>query len=124
MLVLVYTEVYNYIRCFLGFKVEKIKKTSVIFSKVMDYASQLKLTKKSVDYLDVTLDLNNSKYKPFNKPNSVSLYVNSKSNHPRKIINNLTAAINNRLCTISSDKDTFEASSGMYQTALNNSGYN
>ena len=96
---LVYTEVYNYIRCCLGFKVEKIKKTSVIFSKVMDYASQSKLTKNSVDYLDVTLDLNNSKYKPFNKPNSVSLYVNSKSNHPRKIINNLTAAINNRLCT-------------------------
>ena len=48
----------------------------------------LKLTieanKKTVNFLDVTLDLNSSTYKPYTKPGNVIQYVNRESNHPRR----------------------------------------
>ena len=45
------------------------------------------VNKKIVDFLDVTLDLNDSTYRPYTKPNASLLYVNKESNqppHPRR----------------------------------------
>ena len=41
---------------------------------------------KIVNYLDVTLNLNDGTYKPYRKPNDVTTYINVKSNHPPNII--------------------------------------
>ena len=37
---------------------------------------------KTVNYLDITLDLNTSSYKPFRKPNDTPCYIDKNSNHP------------------------------------------
>ena len=44
---------------------------------------------KIVNFLDVTLDLNNGTYKPYHKPNECTIYINSDSNHPKNIIKQL-----------------------------------
>jgi hypothetical protein len=104
-------------------KIESIKK---IICKVFS-EHNLRLTieanKKSVNFLDVTLDLRTGAYKPFTKPNSKPLYVHHKSNHPPSIIRNIPLGINRRLSSISSDKESFDAAIPPYQEALKNSGY-
>eukprot|EP00117_Sycon_ciliatum_P035757 scpid105136/ scgid0243/ len=57
---------------------------------------------KSVDFLDITLDLRTGKYRPYRKPNDRPLYVHHKSNHPPIIIQNLPSSISRRLTDISS----------------------
>ena len=51
-------------------------------------------------------------------------YVNSKSNHPPRIIQNIPKSINQRLSEISSDKESFDQAAPLYQNALHISGYN
>ena len=58
---------------------------------------------KIVNFLDVTLDLNSGLYKPFMKPNNTISYINKDSNHPPSIVRNIPAAVNMRLCSISSN---------------------
>ena len=63
--------------------------------------NNLKITadanKKVVNFLDVTLDLNTGKFKPYSKPPTTPLYVHSQSNHPPNILTNIPEAINWRL---------------------------
>ena len=73
--------------------------------------------------MDVTLDLNNGRFKPFNKPGNIPLYVHRKSNHPPNIIKNLPININKRLTELSSDLNTFNEAVPPYQDALTKSGY-
>ena len=87
----------------------------------------LKLTieanKKTVNFLDVTLDLNSSTYKPYTKPGNVIQYVNRESNHPPSVLRSIPEAINKRLSNISSDKHSFDLAVPPYQEALRKSGY-
>ena len=77
----------------------------------------------SVNFLDVNLDLSNGEFKPYMKPNDTPLYVHSQSNHPKKVLENIPLAVNNRLNRISSNKSVFDAASPPYQEALRNSGF-
>ena len=52
---------------------------------------------KSVDYLDITLNLTSGLFQPYRKPNDEALYINSKSNHPPTVIKQVPTAINRRL---------------------------
>ena len=56
----------------------------------MKYICDLKITieanKKVVNFLDITLDLNTEKFKPYSKPSNTPRYVHSKSNHPPNIM--------------------------------------
>jgi len=54
----------------------------------------IQANKKVVNFLDVTLDLNTGKFRPYAKPLSTPLYVHSESNHPPKILGNIPEAIN------------------------------
>ena len=104
-------------------EIEKAKKEICkIFAR-----NNLKITveanKKVVNFLDVTLDLNTGKFKPYTKPLSTPLYVHSQSNHPPKILENIPEAINRRLSSISSDQDVFNEAAPPYQEALRKSGY-
>ena len=77
-----------------------------------------------VDFLDVTLNLENCTFRPFIKPGDKPLYVHSKSNHPPSIIKNIPKGINKRLSKISSTKEIFDQASPAYQQELDRNGYN
>ena len=88
-----------------------------------DLKITIEANKKVVNFLDVTLDLNTGKFRPYAKSLSTPLYVHSQSNHPPKILENIPEAINRRLCSISSDEDVFNEAAPPYQEALRKSGY-
>ena len=105
-------------------KIEIIKKNICkIFGKY-DLKVTIEANKKVIDFLDVTLDLNTGKHKPYNKPNNIPQYVHKDSNHPPCIIKNIPININKRLSELSSDHHIFEQAKGVYQDALIKSGYN
>ena len=76
-----------------------------------------------VNFLDVTFDMMTNTYEPYRKPNDNPMYINKDSNHPKHVIRNIPLSINKRLTEISSSKLLFDSSKGIYQNALNQSGY-
>ena len=83
----------------------------------------IEANKKTVNFLDVTLNLSDGKYMAYTKPGNTPLYVNRKSNHPPRIIENIPKSINKRLSEISIDENSFNQSAPLYQRALDDSGY-
>ncbi|PIK62563.1 hypothetical protein BSL78_00459 [Apostichopus japonicus] len=78
---------------------------------------------KAVNYLDVNLNLNTGKYKPYRKPNNEPTYINAQSNHPPSITKQIPTSISKRISSLSSDKDTFDQAAPLYREALKRSGY-
>ena len=78
---------------------------------------------KTVNYLDVTLSLDDGSYQPYSKPNSKPLYVHSKSNHPPSVLQNIPKMVNQRLNMLSSSKEMFNNAVQQYQDALEDSEY-
>ena len=78
----------------------------------------IEANQKTVNFLDVTLNLSNGKYKAYTKPGNTPLYVNKKSNHPPHIIENILKPINKRLSKISIDEYSFNVAAPLYQKAL------
>ena len=77
---------------------------------------------KTVEFLDVTLDLDNT-YKPFRKENNKPIYINKHSNHPPSILKQLPKSIEKRIFETSSNKDIFDESIKPYKDALKESGF-
>ena len=69
---------------------------------------------KSVNFLDITLNLDLDLFKPYMKPNGSPLYVHKDSNHPRSILENIPKSINRRLSSISSNQEVFKAACPPY----------
>ena len=105
-------------------EIENIKKKMSAIFKKYNLKITIEANKKRVEFLDVYFDLEKDEYGPFMKPNSVPIYVNSKSNHPPKILENIPKGINRRLSTISSSKEVFDRAAPPYQDALKKAGYN
>ena len=78
---------------------------------------------KTVNYLDVTLRLENSTYRPYQKENNQIKYIKIQSNHPPSIIKQLPLSIESRLSSLSSSKEIFNDSVIPYQYVLGKSGY-
>ena len=78
---------------------------------------------KLVNYLDVTLNLNNSNYKPYQKPDNEILYFHKDSNHPPSILKQIPTSIEKRISTLWSNETIFNESKEIYQKALEKSGY-
>ena len=78
---------------------------------------------KLVNYLDVTLNLNNSNYKPYHKPDNEILYIHKDSNHPLSILNQIPKSTEKRISTLSSNETIFNESKERNQKALEKSGY-
>ena len=53
----------------------------------------IKWNLKVVDYLEVTLNLNDGTYRPFYKPNEETNYIHVESDHPPQIINKIPRSI-------------------------------
>ena len=105
-------------------QIEKIKKEICQIFANNNLKITIEANKKTVDFLDITMDLITGFHKPYMKPNNIPLYVHKQSNHPPNIIKNIPDSINKRLSKISSDEDIFNEAVTPYQEALNKSGYN
>ena len=78
---------------------------------------------KTVNYLDVTLNIENSTYRPYKKENNQMKNINIESNHLPSIIKQLPLSIESRLSSLSSSEEIFNDSVIPYQDALDKSGY-
>ena len=106
-----------------GPMLEKLKKQITATFKAEGLRITVEASAAEVDFLDVTLNLENGKYRPYRKPNDRPLYINTKSNHPPTIIRQLPKMINQRLSSISCNKEEFDKAKGTYQEALKKSGH-
>ena len=79
---------------------------------------------KTVDSLDVPLELVNNTYRPYWKPNRETVYINKDSNHPPNVLKELPKAINKRITDILCNQDIFDAAKSTYGQALRKSGFN
>ncbi len=104
-------------------KIEQIKQDICKVFSECNLRLTIEANKKTVDYLDITLDLRSGSFKPFTKPNNTPKYVHRQSNHPPSILRNIPESINRRLSSISSDKKSFDDAAPPYQEALDKSGY-
>jgi len=104
-------------------QIENIKKDICKTFKDNKLKITINANQKVVNYLDITLNLNNGTIRPYNKPNNIPLYVNKNSSHPPSILKNIPKGINGRLTSIASDKKTFDTSTNIYQEALAKAGY-
>ena len=105
-------------------QLESIKKKICAIFKSLGLSITIDANKKVVDFLDITMNLENDTYKPFIKPNDNPLYVHRESSHPQNVLENIPAAVNRRLSAISSNEEMFWTAAPLYQEALAKSGYN
>ena len=103
---------------------EKIKQDIYQIFKDNKLKITIDANQKTVDFLDITMDLRTGEHKPYMKPNNTPLYVHRHSNHPPNIIKNIPENMNKRLSAISSNKAIFNKAAQPYQEALKKSGYN
>ena len=98
---------------------KNLQKTFKDFGLEIVAESNLKI----VNYLDVTLNLNNGSFKPYHKPDDIIQYINKESNHPPSIIEHLAASIEKRLSNNSSNEKIFKEAAIYYEGTLNKAGY-
>ena len=106
-----------------GYHADKTRKEFYQLFKANGLSLEIQCNLKTVNYLDITLDLNSGTYKPYRKPNDEILYIQTKSNHPANIVKQLPISIETRLPNLSSNPEIFHEASMHYQNILNQSGY-
>ena len=84
---------------------------------------EVKCNLKSVDYLDITFNLENGTYRPFKKPNNNPRYVHIESNHPQNITKQIPKSISKRISTNSSSEAIFDDAAPYYNDRLREAGY-
>ena len=102
---------------------KNIKKTfqKMFKNKTLDII--INCNKKIVNYLDVTLNLNDGSCRPYKKPNDETNYIHVNSDHPPSILKQLPVSIEKRLSSLSSSKEIFEEAAPYYEQYLSNCGY-
>ena len=90
-----------------GSKADKIKKDITRIFKESSLRITIQTNLKVVNFLDITLNLNNGKCYPYQKPNNKPVYIHKQSNHPPNIIKNLPDSISRHVSAISYDKEIF-----------------
>ena len=102
---------------------EKIKKTFQRMFKNKGLDIIINCNMKIVNYLDVTLNLNDGSYRPYKKPSEETNYIHVNSDHPPSILKQLPKSIEKRLSSLSSSKEIFEETGPYYEQQLSNCGY-
>ena len=78
---------------------------------------------KILNYLDVTFNLNDGTYQPYEKLDNVIQYIHVESNLPPNIIKQIPKTIEKRLSQFSSNEEIFSESAPFYEDKLHQSGY-
>ena len=99
------------------------RKNIIRVFKDIGFDIDININMKTVDFLDMTLDLVSETYKPYKKPNNYLQYIHTSSNHPENILKQLPISINERLSKNSSNENVFNRAKPEYEEALKNSGY-
>ena len=111
-----------------GTQLEKMKKKLQRLFKECDLEITAESNLKNVNYLDVTLNLKDSTFRPYHKPGDQIQYIHTESNHPppppRNIIKHIPASIETRLSNLFSTEIIFKESPTHYENNLRQSGYN
>jgi hypothetical protein len=76
-----------------------------------------------IDFLDVRFDVSQKTYQIYHKPNANTQYVHRKSNHPAKILNNMSNNTNLRINKLCSNEELFNKNKNFYENILQKSGY-
>ena len=88
---------------YLKTQLERIKKSLQKTFKEFGLEIVAESNLRIVNYLDVTLKLNDGSFRPCDKPDDIIQYINKESNHPPNLIKHLPAYIEKRLSNNSSD---------------------
>ena len=81
-------------------KVENVKKDICKIFKSNELRITIEASKKSVNFLDVTMNLTTGKHQPYIKESNIIKCVNIKSNHPPTVLQAVPQGINERLSAI------------------------
>ena len=79
---------------------------------------------KTVDFLNLTLDLELGTYQIYNKPNNIPLYVHKQSSHSPNVTKNIAFRVNKILISNCSNEELFKTGTPIFHQAIKNSGYN
>ena len=97
-----------------GAQMEKIKKHLQKAFKNNSLDVIIECNMKIVNYLDVTFNLNDGTYRPYQKPDNIILCIHVESNHPPNIIKQIPKTIEKRLSQLSSNEEIFNESATFY----------
>ena len=111
------------IKGFSGPEIERLKRNVVKTFKDYGLNITIEANLHTVNYLDVTFDLQKGTYLPYRKPDNPPVYINSCSNHPSTVIKQLPKSISKGLSELSSNEEMFEKTKPAYRDALNKSGF-
>jgi len=106
-----------------GHEIDSIRKKLVELFKTHGLAIKISCNLKFSDFLDITFNLENGTYKPYNKPNNDPLYINTESNHPPTIIKQIPESVSKRISTNSSNESIFNQAAPYYNEILEKCGY-
>ena len=106
-----------------GKQADAIRKRIIQTFKDLGFQIDIQCNLKQVNFLDVTFNLSTATYHPFKKENDKLLYINTSSNHPPTVIDQIPTSIGKRLSDNSSNERIFEDTKPEYQNALKNSGH-
>ena len=98
---------------------DKISKEFHQLFKENGLSLEIECNLKTIDYLDITLNLNTGTYNPYWKPNNETLYIYAKSNLSVNLFKQLPISIETRLSNLSSKSEIFHEASKHYQNVLN-----
>ena len=106
-----------------GPKTEQTRKSIIKLFKENGLSVIINMDMTQANFLDVSMNIETGKYKPYRKPNSQPMYVNKQSNHPPTIVKQIPLMIQNRLSSLSCNEEEFNNAKRDYSNALTLSGY-
>ena len=104
-----------------GAKSAKVEKDIQKLFKEGELDIVIQCNKKTVNYLDVTLNRENSTCCTYQEENNQIKYIITESNHPSSITKQLPISIESQLSSLSYSEDIFNDSVTPYQEALDKS---
>ena len=108
-----------------GPQAEKIRKDVIkIFKQEVGLNITRETNLKTVNFLDLTLNLSTRKYQLYSKPGNGPLCIDVNSNRSPNITKTLLDTISSkRINKLSSDEHVFKSTKGLYNNVLKNTGY-
>ena len=101
---------------------EKIKKNIQKVFKNNDLEVIIECNIKVVSYLDVTFNLTDGTWAPYQKSDNIIQYIHVESNHPPNIIKQIPKPIEKHLSQLSSNEEIVNESATFYEEKLHQSG--
>ena len=101
-----------------GHQDDKTRKELIKVFQTHGLKLEFEFSLKTVDYLDITFDLNTGSYRPYRKPNNDTRYINAKSKHPSFILKQISTAISKQISTNSLNKQIFQKVAPYYNNIL------